>query len=380
MKGFTRRDVLKISAATGLAGLAYPLSGYSSTSSAAEGIPLRVPFGPTRVAQMGQAVYGYELYVGKALSLGLSISKVDILADGSVVKTYQGAELSECLIKKVDPFSAEEAIFTGRDYNILLAWPALNLSAPVPSQFSHRVYFSNGSIAEGGNITVAAGTTLISPPVKGDRWWACNGPSNIDRHHRSMIIDVSFKCTIAQRFATDWMLLGPDGRLFTGDGTRCTDYYCYGADLLAVADGTVIEARDGIPEGIPPDNYAATTLQNLFGNSVILDIGRGRYAAYAHLIPGTVTVSIGENVTRGQVLGKLGNSGNSTAPHLHFHISNGPDGLRSEGLPFSFASYDLLGSITINELFGEGKAWTPSVPPQVRSAEMPVLEQVVKLY
>ncbi len=131
MKNFTRRDMLKITAGTGLAALTTPFFGCSSDSSAAESIPLRVPFDPVPVTQMGQVVYGYELYIGKALSLNLSVAKVDILADGVLVKTYEGKELTECLIKKVDPFSAEEAVFSGRDYDILLVWVALSLSPPL---------------------------------------------------------------------------------------------------------------------------------------------------------------------------------------------------------------------------------------------------------
>ncbi len=379
MTEFTRRNMLKMTAGAGLAAFTPPLFGCSSSSAyAAEPVSLRVPFGPTPVTQMGQTVYGYELYIGRALSLGLTVSRVDILADGVLVKTYNGSELSQCLIKKIDPFSAEEALFTGRDYDVLFAWPALSSSVAIPSQFSHRVFFSNGYFAEGGSVTVKTGTTLIAPPVKGDRWWAANGPSNFDRHHRSSIIDVAFKCTISQRFATDWLQFGADGRVSSGDGTHCSDFYCYGADLLAVADGTVIEARDGIPEGVPPNNYAPSTLQNLFGNCVILDIGSNRYAAYAHIIPGTVTVKIGDSVTAGQVIGKLGNSGNSTGPHLHFHLCSGRDGLASEGLPFSFAQYDLLGTMTMAD-FDAGKAWTPVDSPQTHTAEMPLLDQVLKL-
>jgi murein DD-endopeptidase len=378
MKGFTRRDMMKLTASTGLAALTAPLCGCSS-SSAAEPVVLRVPFGPTPVKQMGQTVYGYELYIGKTLSLGLSISRVEILADGALVKTYEGTELSQCLIRKVDPFSAEETIFTGRNYSVLFAWPALDPSAPVPTQFSHRVFFSDGMVAEGGITAVTAGTTLIAPPVKGDRWWAANGTSNFDRHHRNAIMEFFYKPMIGQRFATDWLQFAPDGRLYTGDGKHCSDYYCYGAELLAVAVGTVIEARDGIPEGIPPKNYAPTTFQNVFGNSVVLDIGEGRYAAYVHIIPGSVTVKIGDSVTQGQVLGRLGNSGNSTGPHLHFHLCNGRDGIASEGLPFSFASYDLLGSMSMADT-DAGKAWTPSGPPQLRTAEMPMHDQVVTLY
>lgn len=378
MKEISRRDMLMATAGTGLAAFAAPLLG-CSTSVAAENVVLRVPIGPTPVKQMGQTVYGYELHIGKALSLGLTVAKVEILADGALVKTYEGAELSQCIIKKIDPFSADEAIFTGRDYQVLFAWPVMSAAAPIVSQFSHRVYFTDGLYAEGGAVAVKTGTTLIGPPVKGDRWWAANGPSNFDRHHRSCLIDIQFSCTIAQRFAIDWMQFGLDGRIFTGDGARCTDYHCYGADLLAVAAGTVIEARDGIPEGVPPNNYAATTVQHIFGNCVILDIGGGRYAAYAHIIPGTVKVGIGDTVVQGQVLGNLGNSGNSTAPHLHFHLCNGRDGLDSEGLPFSFAQYDLLGSMPIKDI-DDGKAWTDPGTPQTRTAEMPLLDQVLKLY
>jgi len=380
MSGFTRRNLLKATAVSGLAALSPALAAcQSSTAYAGEPVALRVPFGPTAVTQMGQRIYGYELYIGRALSLNLTVSKVEILADGALVKTYEGSELSSCLIKKVDSFSSEEALFSGRDYDVLFAWPVFNLTDAVPARFSHRVTFSGGWVAEGGSVAVKSATTLIGPPVKGDRWWAANGTSNFDRHHRSSIIDFAFNCTIAQRFATDWMKFGADGLIYTGDGTRKSDYYCYGENLLAVAAGTVIEARDGIPEGTPPGNYAATTLQNVFGNCVILDIGSGRYAAYAHIIPQTVRVSIGDSVTQGQIIGNLGNSGNSSAPHLHFHICNGLDGLASEGLPFTFAQYDLLGTMPKADVF-DGRAWTPAGAPDVRLAEMPGLDQVVKLY
>lgn len=380
MAKMTRRKALKWTAGIGLAALAPSIPGCGgSSSSAIEPVVLRVPFGPTPVHQMGETVYGYELYIGRALSLGVTVTRVEILGDGVHIKTYEGSELSECLVKKLDPFSSEEALFTGRDYFVLFAWPALSSSAGVPTTLSHRVQFSDGLVAQGGSTTVATGTTQIGPPVKGERWWAANGTSNFDHHHRRALIDFAFQSTIAQRFATDWLQLGPDGRLSSGDGTRCSDFYAYGADLLAVADGGVVEARDGIPDGVPPNNYAQTTLQNVFGNSVILDIGGGRYAAYAHIIPGTVTVKIGDTVTKGQVIGKLGNSGNSTAPHLHFHVCNGRDGLASEGLPFSFDQYDLLGSLSMADV-DAGNAWAPTGAAEVHTAEMPMLDQVVTLY
>jgi murein DD-endopeptidase MepM/ murein hydrolase activator NlpD len=386
MKKLTRRDMLKTTAAAGLLSLAAPVMvSCSSSASASEPAPviLGVPFGPVAAKQMGQTVLGYELYIGKTLSLGLTVSRVEILKDGpagAVVKVYEGSELTACIAPKVTPFLAEDAVFNGQDYMILLAWPLLNTTEAVPSRLYHRVYFTNGTMAEGGNVSVSTGPTLIAPPVGGDRWHAANGPSNFDRHHRLCIFNLNGNSSIVQRFAVDWIQLGPaDGRMFTGDGLRNTDWYCYNADLLAVADGTVIEARDGLPENVPgPTTVLTTTMQNIFGNCVIIDIGSSRFAAYAHLIPGSLRVGIGDNVTKGQVIGKLGNTGNSTAPHLHFHICNGKDGLFSEGLPFTFASYDLLGSITLQDAIA-GTPWSPSTPPQTRTQEMPLLDQIVRL-
>jgi murein DD-endopeptidase MepM/ murein hydrolase activator NlpD len=385
MKKLNRRDMLKTAAGTGLLALAAPVMvSCTSSASASDSSPviLGVPFGPVAVKQMGQTVLGYELYIGKALSLGLTVSRVEILKDGpagSVVKVYEGSELTACISPKVTPFSPEDAVFTGQDYMILLAWPLLNTAEAVPSRLYHRVYFTNGTMAEGGSATVSTEATLIAPPVGGDRWWAANGPSNFDYHHRICIFNLNGNSSISQRFGVDWMQLGPaDGRLFTGDGSKNTDYYCYNADLLAVADGTVTDARDGLPDNLPGKTTAVTiTMQNISGNCVILDIGSSRFATYAHLIPGSLRVGIGDKVIKGQVIGKLGNTGNSTAPHLHFHICNGQDSLFSEGLPFTFASYDLLGSITLQDAIA-GIPWSPSASPQTRTQEMPLLDQIVK--
>ena len=73
------------------------------------------------------------------------------------------------------------------------------------------------------------------------------------------------------------------------------------------------------------------TSETIGGNHVVLDLGGGRFAFYAHLQPGSLKVKVGDRVTRGQIIGLVGNSGNSTEPHLHFHISNGVSPLGSEG-------------------------------------------------
>ena len=110
----------------------------------------------------------------------------------------------------------------------------------------------------------------------------------------------------------------------------------YGAEVLAVANGLVVATKDGIPENVPGITSRAVpiTSETVGGNHIVLDLGGGRYAFYAHFQPGSLKVKVGDRVTRGQVIGLVGNSGNSTEPHLHFHISDGVSPLGSEGLPY----------------------------------------------
>jgi len=111
-----------------------------------------------------------------------------------------------------------------------------------------------------------------------------------------------------------------------------------------VADATVVAAVDPYPDQIP-NAPTGVTLENAEGNHVILDLREGRFALYAHLKPGSVSVHAGERVQRGQVIGELGNSGSSTGPHLHFHVMDRPSGLVADGLPYGFDQFELIGQV-----------------------------------
>jgi murein DD-endopeptidase MepM/ murein hydrolase activator NlpD len=87
-------------------------------------------------------------------------------------------------------------------------------------------------------------------------------------------------------------------------------------------------------------------VQTAGGNYVVIDMGRGRYAFYAHMQPGSLRVKRGDRVKPGDVLGRLGNTGNTDAAHLHFHVMDSPSPLRSNGLPFTFTRMTGLGRIT----------------------------------
>ena len=142
---------------------------------------------------------------------------------------------------------------------------------------------------------------------------------------------------LPERYAIDWIKLGDDGNSFTGDEHMNTSYHCYDVPVTAAADGRVVSVVDGMPENVPHSDKMAVEMRadNLAGNDVVEDIGGGRYVGYAHLRPGTVAVKAGDQVVAGNY-GKLGNTGNSTEPHLHLQICNGPSFLICEGLPMEF--------------------------------------------
>ena len=151
-----------------------------------------------------------------------------------------------------------------------------------------------------------------------------------------------------ERYAIDFVQMQPDLTLFTGPVDQLSSYPYFGDEIHAAAAGKVLAVVDGYPEQVPgPGNLPpGQTVQSAGGNHVVVDIGGGRYAFYAHMQPGSVAVAVGDRVRAGQVLGLLGNSGNTDGPHLHFHIMDSPSPLQSNGLPFTFTKFNGQGRIT----------------------------------
>jgi murein DD-endopeptidase MepM/ murein hydrolase activator NlpD len=139
--------------------------------------------------------------------------------------------------------------------------------------------------------------------------------------------------------------------------------------VLAVADARVARVVDGLPEQVPGALPAVIALNEADGNHVILDLGSGRFVLYAHMIPGSITVTEGDRVRRGEVLGHLGNSGNSSAPHLHLHVQSAPPTAAANGLPYVIDGYDLIAKIPSTEAFDEAEA--TGEPAEVVPVEFP---------
>jgi hypothetical protein len=187
--------------------------------------------------------------------------------------------------------------------------------------------------------------TVIAPPLRGDGWLANNGCCAAESVHRAVRVPIGgTRIGKQETFAIDWARLR-DGEAFSGDGARPEDWYGFGAEVLAVADGTVVAIQEGYPEEIPLQPVTRVTRpEDYGGNAISLEIAPGVYAYYAHLEPGSVTVKAGDRVTTGQVLGLLGNTGNSSGPHLHFGLIDDPDPLIGESLPMAFDRWTLQGT------------------------------------
>lgn len=167
-----------------------------------------------------------------------------------------------------------------------------------------------------------------SLPFK-DSWVVVNG--GVDRKF-SHSWDIP-----TQRYAYDFIMLDESGKSCVGDGKKAADYYCYGKEVLAPADGEVIEAGSGCPDSlILGKGQADCSAHDIRGNHILIRHSEGEYSLLAHLQPGSIGVKTGDTVKRGQIIARCGNSGNSSEPHLHFQLQDGTSFFSSAGLPIEF--------------------------------------------
>ncbi|AVH96376.1 peptidase [Streptomyces cinereoruber] len=188
----------------------------------------------------------------------------------------------------------------------------------------------------------------VDPPVAG-RWTALNSPADRTPSHgthqygQTYAIDIVAEAEDGERSRPSFAWLWPVA-------CRSEEFPAFDAPLFAVADATVVHAEDGRRDHLSRNSLPAFLYLMLFeatvrvlagarrvvGNHLILDLGNGTYAVYAHLRRGSLTVRAGDRVTAGRQLARCGNSGNSTEPHLHFQLMNGPDLDTARGVPFTW--------------------------------------------
>ena len=208
-------------------------------------------------------------------------------------------------------FSIDERLLNGPWFKKLAFWGAVLLGLPIAVSLSWL-------IANTLPYPPPEECVVLDLPVRGT-WLAGHaGASEVTNFHTT------------HRYAIDVLKLGPDGRLVDGSDRVVTNWYGYDEPVYAPADGQIVKVVDGSPCG----PIGAGDRLNPAGNHVIIDIGNDRQVLLAHLAAGSVAVEEGEYVTSGAPIGRVGNSGNSEAPHLHLHVQ----GASKTMIPFRFRS------------------------------------------
>lgn len=313
----------------------------------------------------------YELQLTNTTPLIWHINSLEALDrdnQSRVLASFSGDEVAGK--NRVIPGNALSAEIGGGETSLFFITFTVDSADDIPSAITHRISITvPGGIPEGflaflslppdeTEIAFVYADTLVSgqepvvigPPLRGGRWVAADGCCLAHRHVRAAL-PINGRYNIAQRFAIDWEKLSDDDLIFVGDPSDVHSYFSYGEDVLAVASGRVVTAVDKYEDQIPGQLPPGLPIEEADGNYVVLDLGGGNFGFYAHMIKGSITVKEGDFVTRGQVIGHLGNSGNTSAPHLHFHVIAGPASLGSNGLPYVADGYELLARSASTEAF-----------------------------
>ncbi|MGH3355843.1 MAG: M23 family metallopeptidase [Nocardioidaceae bacterium] len=234
----------------------------------------------------------------------------------------------------------------------------------VPADLTHELTATVEVAPPGANpVTerVAATTVdertlpVLGPPLSGEGIIAADACCDATRHTRA-ILPIDGELFVSQRYAIDYEKIDDDGRIYVGDRLDPSSYVIYGDEVIAAAGGTVVAMINDLPEQTPGTFPENIPLDEADGNSVVVDIGDGFFANYAHMQPGSVRVEVGDEVRRGDVLGLVGNSGNTVAPHLHFHVMDGPSPLAAQGLPYLIDSFTVGEQTRSTEAFDKAEA------------------------
>ncbi|WP_426270374.1 M23 family metallopeptidase [Dyella kyungheensis] len=328
---------------------------------------LRVPWMPEPVVVAGKTSLVYELHLTNEAQEALTIQRIEVIDEQQhVLAGLSGAALIAA-IGRADRAKGDERLRMAPGMTAV-AYLSVPLTDTSSVRLRHRVVYAGHAdsdlIAEGGVVTPSGRPLLqLGPPLRGGPWVAIYD-ARWERGHRRVLYTTDGSVKVPGRFAIDWILLGPHGGFAKDKGELPKQWFGYAADVMAVADATVASTGEGIAEPATLAEGAAhkVPLENAAGNYVALDLGDGRYAFYEHLRPGSIRVKAGQHVHRGEVIGQLGFTGESTGPHLHFHVSDANAPLAAEGLPYALKSFRVLGAYASIEDFAQGKPWTPTTP------------------
>lgn len=328
-------------------------------------LTVQVP-GPARAVfgSDGREHVEYDLVISNLFTAPVRLDSIRVFSGGRLVLSMRGQALAERTFLFTQPTATVPvSSFVKTFVDVVLPRSA---GRRAPRRLTEQLRYALPRSAPVRKIigsTVIRGPTLpiavrapirIVSPLSGPGWLAssgcCGDPTS---EHLTLLLPADGSLRTPEMFAIDWVReIG--GAFYNRGGSKLTDWACFGAPIHAAANGIVVAAVNHRPEVAPftttDKNPTVRKPQDFSGNNVVERIAPGQYAVYAHLQTGSVRVKVGQRLRAGEVIGRLGNTGNSTGPHLHFGIQDGPDILTSNSLPF------VIGSFTVQGNAGPGRA------------------------
>lgn len=330
-------------------------------------LEVRVPFEPTAFPSSQNSYLFYELYLTNFGSSPVKLESIEVVDagknDAGPIALFNEEQLNTMIRHTGESTSDTFEKLTIKEGKsaIIFMQVTVNSKSLLPGSIFHRIHTGNETINCAVIKTRKTNLQLFGPPLKGKNWLAADAPSNDeDNHHRRGVIIFDGRAIDSRRYAIDWKKV-KDGASFSGDSRNVQSYLCYGEPVFAVADGRVIKTINNLPDNIPGHGEAfhpavPITFETIGGNSVIIDLGNSHFAYYLHLQPGSLRVKVGDRVKKGQLLARIGASGDAREPHLHFEVTTSPTLLLGEGVPYIIDRYRLslskdgLTNIHIHEL------------------------------
>jgi len=366
-------------------GIGFTLAGtaYAQAQEVRNGLDVEVPVAPVPF-HLNDALYvGYEVHLTNFSDDRLKITDLSVrdASDGRQVTDLRDRSLTAATMivgtspkQKVVP----EYLEPGQRAVVFL-----DVALPEgghTSALTHRITYTVADTDATSTVFTdplklsTVKPSIIAPPLRGGPWVAIHSTA-WPRGHRRVFYTIASHAKLPGRFAIDFVKVDEQGRLTRGDPDVAAQMYGFGDDVLAVADATVVAVRDGMQDPTKISERTTHKPADDAGNYVTLRLPDGRFAFYEHLENGSIRVAVGDKVTTGKVLGSLGFTGESTGPHLHFHIADANSTLNAESLPFEIRNYRQLGQY--KDISRLGTQWDRDEEATARQNQWPDYNAVV---
>lgn len=347
-----------------------------------KGLSLKVHYRPFYIPINGRPLVYYELQLDNQTEYVVELQKLTIYGQSKKgfkpYRSVNGRELAAC----TNMGNNQQKALSVPAGEICTMYVELEVEqqAALTLRNEIRVSFRNQhKVNKRTLVAVTAPVKLVTPVVLGaplaeGSWTAVYDPGWVSGHRRVFYAD-NQRTYLPGRFAIDFIRVDSAGRYAMHNADSIANWFGYRNRVLAAADGTVVSVQDNVAQSATVSGHIDPLPGEASGNYISIKIAAGVYAFYEHLAPGSIRVKQGQQIKKGDVIGLLGFTGQSTGPHLHFHIADRNSRLHAEGLPYVFERFTQVGAYPGLNNFGK-EPWKSSRPRDV-SKERPSSNSVI---